>query len=143
MDYFLPFYPSNSPKHENFKKMKKTPGDVIILHKCNKNYDHKAYCSWDIGTGNWKQTTGNIIILHKCTKNHDQMQHCSWDMAHDGCNCYFSFWVIFCTFIPLQPKKRKFRKNENNPWKCHHFTQVYQKLWSYCILFLRYGAWQM
>ena len=21
-------------------------------------------------------------------------------MAHDGCNCYFSFWNIFCPFTP-------------------------------------------
>ena len=28
--------------------MKKTAGDVIILHKCTKNYDHKVYCSWDM-----------------------------------------------------------------------------------------------
>ena len=36
LDYFLPFYPPNSLKNENFKKMKKAPGDVIILHKCTK-----------------------------------------------------------------------------------------------------------
>ena len=38
-----------------------------------------------------KKTPGDIIILHKCTKNHDHMLYCSWDMAHDRCNCYFSF----------------------------------------------------
>ena len=37
--------PPNSPKNENLKKMKKTPGDVIILHKCSENYDHMVYCS--------------------------------------------------------------------------------------------------
>ena len=37
-----------SPKNENFKKMKKVPGDIIILHKCTKNYDHVLYCSWDM-----------------------------------------------------------------------------------------------
>ena len=26
------FYPYNSPKNQNFKKMNKTPGDIIILH---------------------------------------------------------------------------------------------------------------
>ena len=35
---FLPFYPPNSPKNKNFTKMKQTPGDIIILHMCNKNY---------------------------------------------------------------------------------------------------------
>ena len=36
---FLPFYPPNSPKNQNFKKMKKNPEDIIILHMCTKNYD--------------------------------------------------------------------------------------------------------
>ena len=31
-------YPPNSLKNQNFKKMKKKPGD-IILHMCPKNYD--------------------------------------------------------------------------------------------------------
>ena len=30
---FVPLYPPHSPKNENFKKMKETPGDIIILHK--------------------------------------------------------------------------------------------------------------
>ena len=42
------FCPSNSPKSQNFRKMKKkTPGDIISLHKCTKNHDHIVYCSWD------------------------------------------------------------------------------------------------
>ena len=32
----------------NFTKMKETPGDIIILHKCTKNHDHMLYCSWDM-----------------------------------------------------------------------------------------------
>ena len=27
------------PKKSNFKKMKKKPGDIIILHMCTKNHD--------------------------------------------------------------------------------------------------------
>ena len=27
---------------------KKTPGDIIILHKCTKNHDYMLYCSWDM-----------------------------------------------------------------------------------------------
>ena len=27
---FLPFYPSNNPENQNFEKMKKVPGDIII-----------------------------------------------------------------------------------------------------------------
>ena len=45
-----------------------------------------------------KKITWDIIIFHKCTKNHDQMLYYCWDMACNRCNCYFSFWTIFCTF---------------------------------------------
>ena len=44
---FWTFTPTNSLKNQNFKNMKKMPGD-IILHKCTKNDDHMLYCSWDM-----------------------------------------------------------------------------------------------
>ena len=48
LDHFLPFYPPSNPKNENFeKKMKKTLGDIIILHKCTINDNH-MYGSWDM-----------------------------------------------------------------------------------------------
>ena len=49
LDYFLPIYPPppNSPKNENFKKIKQTAGYIIILHSCAKNCDRMLYCSWD------------------------------------------------------------------------------------------------
>ena len=40
LDHFLPFYPF-------FENLKKSTGDIIILHKCTKNHDHMLYCSWD------------------------------------------------------------------------------------------------
>ena len=46
-----------------------------------------------------------------------------------------SFWAVFCLFTPLTTHK--------NAWRYHHFTQVYQKLWSYTTLFLIYGMWRM
>ena len=39
LDNFLPFDPPNL-KNQSFEKMKKTPGDIIILHECTKNHDH-------------------------------------------------------------------------------------------------------
>ena len=45
-------------------------------------------------------------------KNHDHMC-CSWDMVCDGCNCYFSFLAIFCSFTPLTAQKIKISKK----WK--------------------------
>ena len=32
-------------KMKIFFKMKKTPGDIIILHKCTRNHDHMLHCS--------------------------------------------------------------------------------------------------
>ena len=42
---FLPFYPTNNPKNPNFEKLKKMPGDIITLHNCTNNHDHKLYHS--------------------------------------------------------------------------------------------------
>ena len=40
LDNFLPSYPHNNPKNQNFEKLKNMPGDINILHKCTKNHDH-------------------------------------------------------------------------------------------------------
>ena len=64
-----------------------------------------------------KKTPGDITILHKCTKNHDHMLYCSWDIAHDGCNCYFSFWAIICPFTPLTAQKIKISKIWKSYWR--------------------------
>ena len=39
------FYPLSSQKIENLKTNEKTPGDIIIAHRCTKNHDHMLYCS--------------------------------------------------------------------------------------------------
>ena len=39
------FTPLNSLKNQNFKKMKKAAGDIIILHMCTKNDDQMMYGS--------------------------------------------------------------------------------------------------
>ena len=102
LGYFLLFYLPNSPKNQNLKKKKKTPGDIIILQECTKNHDQMLYCSWDMVRDGcnyfsfwtifctftpitvqkikmkkkkWKKT---LIILHKCIKNHDHMQYEIW-----------------------------------------------------------------
>ena len=63
------------------------------------------------------------------------MMYGSWEIEHDG---------PFLAFYPLTMQKIKILKKwKKNTWRYYHFTQVYQKSWSYAILFLRYGAWQM
>ena len=64
------------------------------------------------------------------------MLHCSWDRTRDGCNFYFSFWTIFCPYT----EKIKILKKWKKAWRYHHFTHVYQKLWSQDVRFPRYGA---
>ena len=76
---FCPFTPLTAQKLK-ILKMKKNPGDVIILHKCTKSHDHPLYCSGDV--------------------------------AWDGCNCYFSFWAIFCPFNHLTNRKKKLSKKK-------------------------------
>ena len=48
LDHFLPFYPSNNLKNQNFEKLKKTPGYIIILRRCTINDNHMMYGPWDI-----------------------------------------------------------------------------------------------
>ena len=73
------FYPLNSLKNENCKKLKK------------------------------KKTLGSIIILHKWTKNHDHMLYCSWDKAHDICNyfSFWAIFCPFSPLTAQKKKKKK------------------------------------
>ena len=45
LGHFLPFYPPDDPENQNFEKLKKTPGDIIILHMCTLYYNHMMYGS--------------------------------------------------------------------------------------------------
>ena len=44
----LPPPPPNNTKNQQFQKMKKKPGNIIILHMWTKNDNHVIYGSWDI-----------------------------------------------------------------------------------------------
>ena len=170
LPFHLPFRPSNNPKKSKFWKNEKIGWRyyhfIQVYHKW-----HMMYGSWDMERvrqkflsfwtiscpftplatwkikilKNWKKNPGDIIILQWFTKNHDHVLYCSWYMGHNRCNWYFSFWAIFCLFISLTARKIKILKNwkKKNAWRYHRFTMVYQKPWSYAILFLRYGGWQM
>ena len=59
LDRFLTFHCHNNPKNQNFEKLKKKSGDIIILHKCTKNHDHICYAVpwiWHV--------TDIIVIFH-------------------------------------------------------------------------------
>ena len=115
LGYFLVFYSPSSPKNENFKKMKK----------------HLKISSFNA-------SVPKIMI----------MLYCFWD--NGMWRMYLLFFILgYCLFtpspspLPSQPKKWNFQKNEKKLWRYHHFTWVHQKSWSYVILILRYGMWQM
>ena len=152
----LPFYPSNNLKNQNFEKLKKAPQDVIIVYKC-KNHDHMLYCSIDMVRNrcncyfsfwaNFFPFTSLIAQKIKIFKKWKKRLEISSFYR------YPSKIIRWCTVPEIwcaterrkdgQPEKSKLKKNEKNPWRYHHFTIMYQKSWSYAILFLRYGAWRM
>ena len=80
-----------------------------------------------------KEKTGDIIILHKCTKNHDHIACRFWDMAHDRCNCYFSFWAIFCPFTPAWKMKisKEWKKKPGDIIILHKCTKTHDHM-LYC-----------
>ena len=153
---FLPFYPPNNPKNEPSKKERKRLGDIIILHKCSKNYDYMLYCSWDMmcdqcncfffqcifhlgpfsalfppNSIKWKK---HLVISSFHTSLAKTMIICYtvpeiWRMTH--VIVIFHFALFFFTQIK--------KENETNFWK-YHFTHVYHKLWLDDVRFLRYGA---
>ena len=47
LDYFLPFHPLTTQKTK-IKKMKKNPGDIVILHRCAISDNQMMYGSWDM-----------------------------------------------------------------------------------------------
>ena len=49
----LLYTPLKAKKNQNFEKMKKMPGDIIILDTYTKNYDQKMYSSWDMLCDRW------------------------------------------------------------------------------------------
>ena len=111
LDHFLPFYSPNNPKNQNFQKMKKILGDIIILR-----YYH-----------------------YHCNINDNHMMYGSWDMKHDRQN-FLSFWTVFCPFIPLKNQKIKILKKWKKSQRYYHFTHVFHKRQLYDVWFLRYRA---
>ena len=88
---FLPFWAifcSFTPL--TIQKMKilkngKTPGDIIILHKCTKNHDYMLYCSWD-------------MVCNGC----------------NCCFSLWSIFFFFLPFYPLPARKIKILKRWKN-----------------------------
>ena len=114
--------PPNNPKNENFEKLKKRPGGIIILQTCTINDNHMMYSSWDMKYDRhnfchfgqffclfitlttqkikilkkMKQKSADIIILHVYHKwqSHDVLflRYEAW---------WTEFFVILDCFLPF------------------------------------------
>ena len=116
---FYPLTPNNL-ENQNSEKMKKAPGDVIILHMCTKNHDHMMYASWDVECDREnflsfgpfftltpltiqkikflkKKNTWRYYTFTNVYHNEDHMMHGSWDTRTDW-QFFLSFWAICSPF---------------------------------------------
>ena len=108
-----PRLPCNSPRNQSFEKIKKRPGDSIILRMCTKNYDHMM--TWCMVPEIWCVT--DVIVT-----------------SHFG---------LFFALLPLTGQKTKISKNWKKHLEISSFYISVPKLWSDGVWFLWYGVWQM
>ena len=115
-----------------FRKNENSAWRFIILHRCNINYNHMIYGSWDTKWDRknflsfWvifctftpallmipkikifrinENNAWRFIIVQRCTINYNHMIYGSWDTEWDRKN-FLSFWAIFCLFSPLTTQK--------------------------------------
>ena len=159
---FCPFTSLTTRKIKILKKWKKLL-ERSSFYTCNKNHDLMMYASWDIERDRqnflsfWASfcpfsplTTQKIKILKKWKKrlvryhHFTQVYQKSWSDAilflRHGVWWMQLLFFILGYFQPFYPTTSPKNQNEKNTWSCHHFTHVYQKLWSDGVRFLRYQA---
>ena len=168
---FFPFYPTNSWKKENFKKVKKTPADIIVLHKCYKTHDHMILiCSWDMTCDGcncyfsfWaffcpfnpppppnSQKNENFTKMKKYPGDIIILHKCT--KTHDNMMCcswdmvrgrcnYFSFWATFCPFTPLTAQKIKISLKWKKVLEISSFYASVPKIMIICYIVLE--IWHM
>ena len=135
----------------NNKKIKKTPGDIIILYLCTNNLHDMIYSSWDTECERLKLAImGHFLPFLPILRCHHFTRvpkiTIIWCMLHGIWNTTV---IIFCHFGPFfsllphyWPQKWKFGINFKKPWRYYPITHVYHKWRSYDVQFLRYKAWQ-
>ena len=126
---FCPFIPLTIWKITILKRWKKQTPPTPPYNTENQNHEKKEKKPWDI----------TILHVYHKWKSSDV-----WFLRQGAREAeFFHFGPFFAFLSQKQPEKSKFWKNEKNLWIYHHFTLVYQKSWSYAMLFLRYSAWRM
>ena len=143
--HFLPFYPPNSLKNENTKKMKKcleissfytsVPKIMIvgytvpeISHKAEGIIFHFRQFFALLHLKNEK----NTWRYHHFTQYHKWQSYDIWFLRYEvqQTEFYCHLGPFFYPFTLPTARKMKISKNEKNAWTYHYFTQLYQKLWS-------------
>ena len=171
---FCPFTPSptENPKNQDFKKLKKIAREIIISHLFTKNHNHMRHGSWDTG---WHRQNfwsfwaifcpfTPLTIKNLKNKNFEKMRCHHFarvyqiSQSYDACflrhGAQQTEFLFFRGqfFLPLYPNKnlknqnfekmKKATTTKKNTWRYHRFTLVYHKRKSCNVWFLRYGVWQ-
>ena len=104
MCYFLPFYPTNYLKNQNFEKMKKMPEDIIILHLCKANVNHMLYGSWNVkhNRNNFFVNLGHFFTLY--TNNQKIKILKNWKKCLEISSFYTSVPKIIIIFYTVPEK---------------------------------------
>ena len=152
---FLSTYPPNNVENQDFEKMNKIPGDIIILYICTVNENHMMYGPWDMEHDKWNFFShfGLFFALFP-PKQPGKPEF--WRNVKKAWRYYFThvyykwkwysvwflrygvqqaeFFLILDHFLPVYPpppflktQKIKILKNEKNAWRDCHFTEVYYK----------------
>ena len=113
---YFALLPTNNPENQNFEKMKKNPGGIIILnmstiHENHMMYRQNFFSFWTFymplpptnpenqNFEKIRKTPWKIIILHKCTIYDNHKIYGSWDVKCTRQN----FFVIFSHFLLFYP----------------------------------------
>ena len=126
-DHFLPFYNPlpNKPEKQNLEKSTwRYHHFTLVCHKWQSFFCHLVPFLPFYPLNSLKN---EMYQKTKCTKSHDHRLYCSSDMAHDECNCYFPFLVIWVKLFSLTPpsspltaQKMKISKKWKSVWRYHH-----------------------
>ena len=76
------------------------------------------------------------IFLHMCTMNKNHMMYGYWDVERNRFFCHFG--PVFALLPPNNPENKNFEKIKKTLGDTI-ILNVYQKLWSHDVQFLRYG----
>ena len=139
MSFWVIFCPFSPLTNQIIKilRLKKTPGDITILHICTINDNHMMYGSWDMEYNRqnflsfwntfcsehyglrkskfWKNEKNTWKYYHFIQVYHKWQSYdiWFWDMKCEW-QIFLSFWTIFCPFTPLTTWKIKTLKNWKN-----------------------------